>query len=261
MTYQQILLQRAGAVARITLNRPDRLNALTRDLLGELVAALDEVAGDRAVRALVLTGAGRAFSAGHDLGDPGTFGGPAETRDVLERCYAPIVRKLAEIELPTLAAVNGVAAGAGCSLALACDLAIAANSASFLQAFARIGLAPDAGSTYFLPRRIGQARALGMTLLAEPLPAPRAAEWGLIWQAVPDAEFPAAIDALAERLAKGPTRALALAKRGLAASPANNLEQQLALEAELQALAAGTADFREGAAAFLEKRPAKFEGH
>lgn len=260
MTYQQMILERAGGVARITLNRPDRLNALTRDLLGELATALDEVAADRAVRALVLTGAGRAFCAGHDIGDPGTFGGPAETRDVLERCYAPIVRKLAAIELPTLAAVNGVAAGAGCSLALACDLAVAAHSASFLQAFARIGLAPDAGSTYFLPRRIGQARALGMTLLAEPLPAQRAADWGLIWQAVPDAEFPAAIDALAERLAKGPTRAYALTKRGLAASPANNLEQQLALEAELQALAAGTADFREGAAAFLAKRPAKFEG-
>jgi len=261
MTYQQILLQRAGATARVTLNRPDRLNALTRDLLGELAAALDEVAADRAVRVCVLTGAGRAFSAGHDLTDPGVFESPAMARAALERDYAPVIRKLTQLEIPVLAAVNGVAAGAGCSLALACDLAVAANSASFLQAFARIGLAPDAGSTYFLPRRIGQARALGMTLLAEPLPAPRAAEWGLIWQAVPDAEFPAAIDALAQRLAGGPTRALALAKRALAASSANSLDQQLALEAELQALAAGTADFREGMAAFLAKRPAKFDGH
>lgn len=261
MTYQQILLDRTGAVARVTLNRPDRLNALTRVLLAELAQVLDELAADHTARVLVLTGAGRAFSAGHDIGDPGTFGGPAETRNVLEHGYAPIIRKLTQLELPTLAAVNGVAAGAGCSLALACDLAVAAHSASFLQAFARIGLAPDAGSTWFLPRRIGQARAAGMTLLAEAVPAVRAAEWGLIWQAVPDAEFPAAIDALAQRLAAAPTRALALTKRGLAASSANDLDRQLALEAELQALAAGTADFREGAAAFLEKRPPKFAGH
>jgi len=261
MAHRLILLERAGAIARITLNRPDRLNALTRELLAELDRALDELAADRGVRALVLTGAGRAFSAGHDIGDPGTFGGPDETRDVLDRCYAPLVRKLTRLELPVLAAVNGVAAGAGCALALACDIVVAAASASFLMAFARIGLAPDAGSSWFLPRRIGQARAAGMALLAEAVPAARAAEWGLIWQAVPDAEFPAAVDTLAQRLAASPTRALALTKRGLAASSTNSLEQQLALEAELQALAAGTADFREGAAAFLEKRPARFEGH
>jgi 2-(1,2-epoxy-1,2-dihydrophenyl)acetyl-CoA isomerase len=208
----------------------------------------------------VLTGAGRAFSAGHDLTDSGVFEGPAAARAALERDYAPVVRKLTQLEIPIMAAVNGVAAGAGCALALACDLVLAAASASFLMAFARIGLAPDAGSSWFLPRRIGHARAMGMTLLAEPLPAERAADWGLIWQAVPDAEFPAAVDALARRLAEGPTRALVLAKRAMAASASHTLEQQLAFEAELQALAAGTEDFQEGMAAFLGKRPASFAG-
>jgi 2-(1,2-epoxy-1,2-dihydrophenyl)acetyl-CoA isomerase len=260
MMYRFILLERAGAIARITLNRPERLNALTRDLLGELAAALDEVAADRALRACVLTGAGRGFSAGHDLTDTGVFETPAAARVAIERDYAPVVRKLTELEVPVLAAVNGIAAGAGCALALACDIVLAAASASFLMAFARIGLVPDAGSSWFLPRRVGHARAAGMALLADPVPAERAAEWGLIWQAVPDAEFPAAVEALARRLAQGPTRALGLAKRALAASASHTLEQQIALEGEMQALAAGTADFREGKAAFLEKRPASFIG-
>jgi 2-(1,2-epoxy-1,2-dihydrophenyl)acetyl-CoA isomerase len=260
MPHQLIQIERAGAIARITLSRPDRLNAFTRELLGELSRALDELAADRALRACVLTGAGRAFSAGHDLTDSGVFESPAAARAALERDYAPVVRKLTQLEIPILAAVNGVAAGAGCALALACDLVLAAASASFLMAFARIGLAPDAGSSWFLPRRIGHARAMGMTLLAEPLPAERAADWGLIWQAVPDAEFPAAVDALARRLAEGPTRALALAKRAMAASACHTLEQQLGFEAELQALAAGTEDFQEGMAAFLGKRPASFAG-
>jgi 2-(1,2-epoxy-1,2-dihydrophenyl)acetyl-CoA isomerase len=260
MPYQLIQIERAGATARITLNRPDRLNAFTRDLLGELARGLDELAADRALRACVLTGAGRAFSAGHDLTDSGVFESPAAARAALERDYAPVVRKLTQLEMPVLAAVNGVAAGAGCALALACDVVLAAASASFLMAFARIGLAPDAGSSWFLPRRIGHARAMGMTLLAEPLPAERAADWGLIWKAVPDAEFPTAVDALARRLAEGPTRALALAKRAMAASASHTLEQQLAFEAELQALAAGTEDFQEGMAAFLGKRPASFVG-
>jgi 2-(1,2-epoxy-1,2-dihydrophenyl)acetyl-CoA isomerase len=261
MTYRSIALTRSDAIAHLTFDRPDKLNSFTRDMLAEIAAALDEVAADRTMRVLVLTGKGRAFSAGHDLNDPGALGTPSDVRSTIDRLYAPMIRKLVALEIPTVAAINGIAAGAGCSVALACDLAVAASSASLLQAFTRIGLAPDAGSSFFLPRRIGQARAMGMALLAEAIPAPKAAEWGLIWQAVEDAAFPAAIDALAKRLAAAPTRALALTKRALAASAGNSLDQQLALEAELQALAAGTADFKEGATAFLEKRPARFTGH
>jgi 2-(1,2-epoxy-1,2-dihydrophenyl)acetyl-CoA isomerase len=259
--YRNILVERSGTVARITLNRPDKLNSFTREMLAELETALAGVAADSGLRALMLTGAGRAFGAGQDLREPGAMDGPVPIKALLEQGYAPVLRALAALELPTLAAVNGIAAGAACGLALACDLVVAARSASFLMAFSRIGLVPDAGTTHWLPRRIGIARALGMTLLAEPVTAEQAAQWGLIWECVPDERFAARAAELADRLAAGPTRAFALAKRALKASAAHTLEQQLALEAELQALAAGTADFREGVAAFLEKRAATFAGH
>lgn len=259
--YRTILVERIGAVARITLNRPDKLNSFTREMLAEIEGALGEIAADPSLRALMLTGAGRAFGAGQDLREPGALDGPGQVKDLLDRSYTPVLRALAAVELPTLAAVNGMAAGAACGLALACDLVVAVRSASFLMAFSRIGLVPDSGTTHWLPRRIGMARALGMTLLAEPITAEQAAQWGLIWECVPDETFGARIEELAARLAAGPTRAFALAKRALQASAAHTLEQQLALEAELQALAAGTADFREGVAAFLGKRTATFAGH
>jgi 2-(1,2-epoxy-1,2-dihydrophenyl)acetyl-CoA isomerase len=259
--FKAILFERKDATARITLNRPDKLNSFTREMLTELNAAISEVAADPSLRLLILDGSGRAFGAGQDLREAGAIGGPAAVREQLGHYYDPVMRKLAGLEIPTLAAVNGIAAGASCGLALACDLVVAARSASFLMAFARIGLVPDGGATYWLPRKIGLARALGMTLLAEPVTAEQAERWGLIWECVDDEKLAARVEALAQQLANGPTRAYALAKRAFQGSGANSFEQQLALEAELQALAAGTADSREGIAAFLEKRAAKFLGH
>ena len=259
--YQTILFECKDAVARITLNRPEKLNSFTREMLTELQAALSEVAADPRLRLLVLSGSGRAFGAGQDLREAGAISGPAAVREQLGQYYDPVMRKLAGLEIPTLAAVNGIAAGASCGLALSCDLIVAARSATFLMAFARIGLVPDGGATYWLPRRIGLSRALGMTLLAEPVTAEQAERWGMIWECVDDEALASRVEALAQQLANGPTRAYALAKRAFQGSGAHGFEQQLALEAELQALAAGTVDSREGIAAFLEKRAPKFLGH
>ncbi|MGH6937667.1 enoyl-CoA hydratase-related protein [Hypericibacter sp.] len=259
--YRTILFERKDAIARITLNRPDKLNSFTREMLTELHAAIAEVAADPSLRLLILAGSGRAFGAGQDLREAGAIGGPAAVREQLSQFYDPVMRGLAGLEIPTIAAVNGIAAGASCGLALSCDLIVAARSATFLMAFARIGLVPDGGATYWLPRRIGLTRALGMTLLAEPITAEQAERWGLIWECVDDEALAPRIEALAQQLANGPTRAYALAKRAFQGSAAHNFEQQLVLEAELQALAAGTADSREGIAAFLEKRAPKFHGH
>jgi 2-(1,2-epoxy-1,2-dihydrophenyl)acetyl-CoA isomerase len=259
--YRTILFERTEAIARITLNRPDKLNSFTREMLTELQSALSDVAADRNLRLLILTGSGRAFGAGQDLREAGAIDNPDAVREQLSRFYDPVMRKLAGLEIPTLAAVNGIAAGASCGLALSCDLILAARSASFLMAFARIGLIPDGGATYWLPRRIGVTRALGMTLLAEPVSAEQAERWGLIWECVDDEALASRVEALAQQLVNGPTRAYALAKRAFQSSGAHNFEQQLALEAELQALAAGTQDSREGIAAFLEKRAPKFRGH
>jgi 2-(1,2-epoxy-1,2-dihydrophenyl)acetyl-CoA isomerase len=255
-----ILLDRAGAIRRITLNRPDKLNSFTRAMLSEFGDALTDIAADDEARALVITGSGRAFSAGQDLREAEAVEDGAAVRAVVERLYNPAVRLLRSLQIPVLAAVNGIAAGAGANLAVACDLVIAAESASFVQAFARIGLVPDAGGSYFVPRLVGHARALGMALLAEPIDAKTAADWGLIWKAVPDADFAATIDATAARLAALPTAAIALMKQAINASGHHSLEQQLALEAELQGRAAETEDFQEGVRAFLEKRNARFIG-
>ncbi|HWA43119.1 MAG TPA: enoyl-CoA hydratase-related protein [Hypericibacter adhaerens] len=258
--YRTILFERKDAVARITLNRPDKLNSFTGGMLSELQAALAEVAADPGLRALVLAGSGRAFGAGQDLREAHAVDSPAAVGEHLARYYDPAMKKLAALEIPTLASVNGIAAGASCGLALGCDLIVAARSATFLMAFARIGLVPDGGSSYWLPRRVGLTRALGMTLLAEPVTAEQAERWGLIWECVDDDALASRTEALAQQLANGPTRAYALAKRAFHGSGTNSFEQQLALEAELQALAVGTADAREGIAAFLEKRTAKFSG-
>ena len=258
----EVLFERADGVATITLNRPDKLNAFTTELHRALAAALDTVEGDAAIRAVLLTGAGRGFCAGQDLAERAAIiaGGQAEGGKALETWYNPLVRRLRRLEKPVVCAVNGVAAGAGANIALACDIVLAARSASFIQAFCRIGLVPDAGGSHVLPRLVGMARASALTLLGDKLPAEQAAAWGLIWRVVDDDRLIEEATALAQHLARQPTRALALIKEALNASFANTLDEQLDLERALQMKAAATDDFREGVAAFLEKRPARFTG-
>jgi 2-(1,2-epoxy-1,2-dihydrophenyl)acetyl-CoA isomerase len=262
MAYETILFDMAGGVATLTLNRPDKLNAFTGRMHEELRGALAQVRSDSSVRALVLTGAGRGFCAGQDLTED-VMAGTSEDYDVgatLEQNYNPLVLGLRALPIPVVCAVNGVAAGAGCNVALACDIVLAARSASFIEVFSRIALIPDAGGTYFLPRLVGQARALGMAMTAEKVTAEQAQAWGLIWKCVDDAELMPAARSLTSQLASGPTRAYALTKQALYASGGNNIEQQLALEAKLQREAGRSADFREGVQAFREKRPARFNG-
>ncbi|HLY46254.1 MAG TPA: 2-(1,2-epoxy-1,2-dihydrophenyl)acetyl-CoA isomerase PaaG [Stellaceae bacterium] len=242
----------------ITLNRAERLNALTVEMADALLAALDGAAADPDCRAVLLTGAGRGFCAGQDLA--AIAGMPAAEIGQLLDHYDPVIRKLRALPLPVVCAVNGVAAGAGANLALACDIVLAAQSATFVQAFARIGLIPDCGGTWFLPRLVGMARARALALLAEPLAAETAAEWGLIWRAVDDGRLMDEAQALAARLAAGPTVGLALAKRALDAAAANDLDTQLDVERDLQAKAAASPDHAEGVRAFLEKRPPSFTG-
>jgi 2-(1,2-epoxy-1,2-dihydrophenyl)acetyl-CoA isomerase len=258
----EVLLERADGVATITLNRPDKLNAFTTELHRALAAAFDTVEGDAAIRAVLLTGAGRGFCAGQDLAERAAViaGGKAEGGKALETWYNPLIRRLRRLAKPVVCAVNGVAAGAGANVALACDIVLAARSASFIQAFCRIGLVPDAGGSYVLPRLVGMARASALTLLGDKLPAEQAAAWGLIWRVVDDDRLMDEATALAQHLARQPTRALALIKEALNASLGNTLDEQLDLERTLQMKAAATDDFREGVAAFLEKRPARFTG-
>ncbi|MDJ0825143.1 MAG: enoyl-CoA hydratase-related protein [Rhodobacter sp.] len=257
MDYQTITYERTGGLAVVTLNRPDVMNALNTQMRAELFHAVKEAAGT--ARALVLTGAGRAFCSGQDLGDRANAANVDLERTLRDE-YEPLLRAIYDSPIPTVAAVNGAAAGAGANIALAADVVIAAESAVFLQAFARIGLIPDAGGTYWLPRQMGFAKAMGAALFAEPVTARQAADWGMIWEAVPDAEFDAHWRARAEALAKGPTAAYARAKQALRGTYGNDLDQQLALEAHLQGECGKTRDFQEGVIAFLEKRPPHFEG-
>ncbi len=259
MSFETILFDIDAGVATLTLNRPDVLNSFNAQMHEEIRAALKQVGENDEVRAMLLTGAGRAFSAGQDLGDR-AVGAPADLAESLEKNYNRLVRSLRELELPVVCAVNGVAAGAGANIALACDIVLAARSADFIQAFVRIGLVPDAGGSYILPRLVGRARATALAMLGEKLPAETAEGWGLIWKCVDDDALAGEAKALAERLAKQPTRALALMKRALNASFENSLSQQLDLERDLQSIASKSADFKEGVAAFLEKRPAVFSG-
>ena len=262
MTYQHIVLDSRDGVARLTLNRPDRLNSFNDVMHAEVRDALARVRADATARVLVLTGAGRGFCAGQDLSDRAVAPGAAavDLGASIERNYLPLILGLRALPMPVVCAVNGVAAGAGANLALACDLVIAAKSASFIQAFAKIGLVPDSGGTYFLPRLVGAARAMGLAMLGDKLPAEEAARWGLIWQCVDDAALAGTVDALAAQLAQAPTRGLAAIKRALQASEGATLEAQLALERDLQRELGYGDDYREGVAAFIAKRPPRFTG-
>ena len=257
MRYETITSTVIHDVAIITLNRPDVMNALTSDMRSELLDAITLAA--KTARALVLTGAGRAFCSGQDLGDAAGLGS-LDMERLLRQEYEPLLHAIYDCPIPTIAAVNGAAVGAGANLALAADVVIAAHTASFSQSFTRIGLIPDAGGTYWLPRQIGIPRAMGAALFADKITASDAAAWGMIYEAVPDAGFDAHWRARARHLASGPTQAYARVKRALRASPANDLATQLALEARLQGECGATADFAEGVAAFLEKRAARFTG-
>lgn len=257
MSYQTILSDMSGDVAILTLNRPDVMNALTSQLRTELLDAITRAA--QSARALVITGAGRAFCSGQDLGDA-TALGAVDMERLLRDEYEPLLNAIYNSPIPTIAAVNGAAVGAGANLALAADVVIATHSASFAQSFTRIGLIPDAGGTYWLPRQIGMPRAMGAALFADKITATQAAEWGMIYDAVPDDDFGPHWRQRAAHLAAGPTAAYARVKQALRASPANDLASQLALEARLQGECGQTEDFREGVAAFLEKRPALFTG-
>ncbi|MFU2489638.1 2-(1,2-epoxy-1,2-dihydrophenyl)acetyl-CoA isomerase PaaG [Thauera sp. WH-1] len=263
MEYKNIQFAVEAGIARLTLNRPDKLNSFTGEMHGELRDALDRIQADKAVRVLVLTGAGRAFCAGQDLADPdmAAVGGTMpDIGNVVEKNYKPLVLRLQNLRVPTIAAVNGIAAGAGASVALACDLVVAAKSASFLQAFSKIGLVPDTGGTWFLPQRVGMARAMGLALLADKLPADKAADWGLIWAAYDDAEFGAKVDALAAQLASMPTKALVRTRQAMHAAPGHTLEQQLSFEGGFMRELGWSPDYAEGVAAFMEKRAPKFTG-
>jgi len=253
----------SGTVRTLALNRPKALNSFTGEMHGELRAALDAAAADDAVRAVLITGAGRGFCAGQDLNDPGMAAGADGKPDiaaVIEKNYRPLALRLQAMPVPVVCAVNGVAAGAGANIALACDIVIAAQSASFIQAFCKIGLIPDSGGTYFLPRLVGAARAMGLAMLGDKLPAQQAADWGLIWKCVPDVELAPTVDALLAQLAQAPTRGLAATKRALYASAAATLEAQLDLERDLQRELGLSEDYREGVTAFKEKRAPRFKG-
>jgi 2-(1,2-epoxy-1,2-dihydrophenyl)acetyl-CoA isomerase len=260
--FQCVRLDVAAGVATLTLNRPDRLNSFTVAMHDEVRAALDAVRTDRAVRCLVLTGAGRAFCAGQDLSDRAVAptDAPLDLGASIENYYKPLVLALRRLPLPVIAAVNGVAAGAGANIALACDLVFAARSASFIQSFAKIGLVPDSGGSWSLPRLVGQARALGLALLGDKLTAEQAEQWGLIWKCVDDADLMPAVRRVAEQLAAGPTRGFARTKEAIYASSGLSLEASLDRERDFQRELGRSHDYREGVAAFMEKRAPNFTG-
>jgi len=266
MTDATVLYETRGAVALITLNRAAALNSFTRQMHRELWAALDRIEADKGIRAMVLTGAGRGFCAGADLAEFDFEPGPdlvqrADPGPVIEQAFNPTVRKLMALRVPTVAAVNGVAAGAGASLAMTCDLAVAASSASFIQAFSKIGLIPDAGGSWFLIKKLGLARAMGCAMLGDKVSASDAKEWGMIWDVAPEGQdcVEAAV-ALAQRLAALPTKALVQTRHLLRAAASNDLDAQLDLERDTQSALGRTHDYIEGVMAFRQKRPPQFKG-
>ncbi|MCL6284303.1 enoyl-CoA hydratase-related protein [Ruegeria sp. 2012CJ41-6] len=257
MEYETITLEIADTLAILTLNRPEKMNALTSQMRAEIAFAMHEAA--KSARAIVLTGAGDAFCTGQDLGDAGSAG-RIDLERTLRDEYGPMLAAIYECPVPTIAAVNGPAAGAGANLALAADVVIASESAYFLQAFARIGLMPDAGGTWFLPRQMGMAKAMGAALFADKITATQAEQWGMIWETVPDDAFEAQWRARAGYLANGPTQAFAAIKKAIRGTYGSNLPDQLAIEAHLQGECGRSRDFKEGVVAFMEKRPPAFEG-
>lgn len=261
MTFDTILFGVEQGIARLTLNRPDKLNSFNGQMHIEVRSALETLSGI-AARVLVLTGAGRGFCAGQDLGDRAVAPGAQQIDlgESLERNYNPLIRALQGLPMPVIAAVNGVAAGAGANIALACDLVIAARSASFVQAFSKLGLVPDSGGTWTLPRLVGGARALGLTLLGNKLGAEQAAAWGMIWQCVDDSELAATVDALAAQLAQAPTRGLAATKTAIRDGWRRTLSEQLDVERDVQRELGRSADYAEGVAAFSAKRAPNFTG-
>lgn len=256
-----ILAQNHGKWVEITLNRPDRLNSFTDEMHNALRATLED-ARDNGARAILLTGAGRGFCAGQDLGDrdPSKMDGPPDLGYTVRTFYAPLVRLIRSLDLPVVCAVNGVAAGAGANVALACDIVLAAESAKFIQSFAKVGLIPDTGGSWHLPRLLGEARAKGLALTAQPLPAKRAEEWGLIWKAIPDDQLMEEARALAEQFANGPTLGLGMTKQSIQAAAVNTLSDQLEVEADAMKTCGESADYAEGVSAFLEKRAPQFQG-
>ncbi len=256
MSDASVLYAVQDRIATVTLNRPAVMNAVNTAMRRELLSALGH--GAKEARVIILAGSGNGFCAGQDLGDV-DLDRPEELARILDEEYTPILKAIYECPVPVIAAVNGAAVGAGANIALACDIVIAAQSAVFVQAFARIGLMPDAGGTYWLPRQIGFARAMGAALLAEPVSARQAESWGMIWQAVADDRLAEVVAARAQQLADGPSLAIGLIKRALRASYGNGLDDQLALEAQLQGRALHSDDFREGAMAFLAKRKPRFK--
>lgn len=261
MAYETILFEIEDGAARLTLNRPDRLNSFNVQMHEEVAEALGRVEAE-GVRALMLTGAGRGFCAGQDLSDRAVAPGGAavDLGESVEKRYNPLVRKLATMPLPVVCAVNGVAAGAGANIAFACDIVLAARSAKFIQSFANIGLVPDSGGTWILPRIAGQARALGMALTGEPIPAEKAEAWGLIWKCLDDEALAADAWALTQKLAAGPTRGLAATKQAIRGAWFNTLDEELDNERDLMRELGRSADYQEGVAAFMEKRKPSFTG-
>ena len=261
-TYETVRLERADGVATLTLNRPDRLNSFTVAMHGELRAALDEVAADTAARCLVLTGAGRGFCAGQDLADRAVAPG-SEALDLgfsIENYYKPMLLRLRHLRMPTVCAVNGVAAGAGANIPFACDLVVAARSASFIQSFSKLGLVPDCGGSWWLPRLVGPARAMGLALLGDKLPAAQAEEWGLIWRCVDDDQLmPSALE-LARQLASGPTRGYVRTREAIEANLERSFEAALDVERDYQRELGRSSDYREGVTAFIDKRAPRFTG-
>lgn len=259
MTYATIKFNIQDGVAAITLNRPDKLNSFSDEMHEDLRSIMPQLESDD-VRAVLITGEGRAFGAGADLSSSSASGGGLDAGETLEKNYNPLILFVRNLNKPVVAAVNGIAAGASMSLALSCDIVLAAKSAYFLQAFCHIGLVPDAGSTYFLPRLVGSGKAMGLAMLGDKLPADEAEKMGLIWKTYEDDELMPAAEALAAQLAAGPTKGYGYIKQAMNASLVNDLEAQLKVERDLQQKASGTEDFYEGVAAFLGKRKANFKG-
>lgn len=257
MTDPLILVRQSAAVRELTLNRPTAMNSFTTAMHAELRTALDVAAGDSAVRCVVLSGAGRGFCAGQDLSDPSAAPGE-DLGDLIRTHYAPLVERIRSMPVPVIASVHGVAAGAGANLALCCDLVVAARSASFIQAFSKIGLVPDTGGTWLLPRLVGSARAMGLALLGDRIPAEQAAQMGMIWQCVDDGALADTVAALAARLAAMPTRALVATRHAMANAQGLDLREALEVEATLQTALGGAHDYLEGVDAFRSKRAPQF---